>query len=73
MTQSLVKIWVNHLPINELMPDVLRKNRGSYVLPYLLSLSYSIYPIVAFHCYDCGFISAKTNDPDFGIEIDVVC
>ena len=28
---------------------------------------------VAFHCYDCGFISAKTNDPDFGIEIDVVC
>ena len=30
-------------------------------------------PNVAFHCYDCGFISAKTNDPDFGIEIDVVC
>ena len=28
---------------------------------------------VVFHCYDCGFISAKTNGPDFGIEFDVVC
>ena len=24
-------------------------------------------------CYDCGFISAKTNGPDFGIKFDTVC
>ena len=35
--------------------------------------NYNISIGVVFHCYDCGFISAKTNGPDFGIEFDVVC
>ena len=33
--------------------------------------------VILFLCsislHDCGFISAKTNGPDFGMEIDVVC
>ncbi len=28
--------------------------------------------VTVFSCYDCGFISAKTNVPYFGIEFDIL-
>ncbi len=42
------------------------------IMKYLLKYRYKD-TYVVFSCYDCGFISAKTNGPDFGIEFDIVC